>query len=172
MRRSRQALCALLAAPAIALLAPHARADETIDSVMFISKSENRNQVHYGIHLGPSCAPAGHSPVFPYWRMLEKGPNVIEPLLSREERGYGIARQEVHGDTVKVTLRGLPTRPITIHITRAANGTCTASAEMTIAGALARLFNVHLVLGFLHVKAILITGWRAAGQVVRERLTP
>ncbi|HEY1954503.1 MAG TPA: DUF4833 domain-containing protein [Polyangiaceae bacterium] len=143
-----------------------------LSSVMFISKSENKNQVHYGAHIDPSCIPSGAAPVYAYWLMLEKGPNVTEPLLSREQRGYGIGHQEVHGDTVQVTLRGLPARQITIHVRRDPNGTCAGSAEMTISGLLARVFNVHLFLGFLHVKSVLITGWNAAGEIVRERFSP
>lgn len=143
-----------------------------ISSVMFISKSENKNQVHYGIHLDASCMPSGAAPVYAYWLMLEKGPNVTEPLLSRELRGYGIGAQAVHGDDVRITLRGLPGRPITIHVRREPNGTCAANAETTIGGILARVFNVHLFLGFLHVKAVLISGWNAAGEVVRERFSP
>ena len=153
--------------PTLALLAAL-----DLSSVMFISKSENKNQVHYGIHLDGSCMPAGAAPVYAYWRMLEKGPDVTEPLLSREQRGYGIGRQEVHGDEVRVTLRGLPARPILIHVRREPSGACAATAEMTLGGLVARLFNVHLVLGFLHVKAVLLTGWNAAGAVVRERVSP
>lgn len=143
-----------------------------IASVMFVSKSENKNQVHYGIHLDAACHPEGAAPVYAYWRMLEKGPNVTEPLLAREERGYGVGHQDVQGDTVRVTIRGLPHRPITIRVRREPSGACTATAQMTIDGLLARLFNVHLFLGFLHVKAVLLTGWNDAGAVVRERFSP
>lgn len=148
-----------------------ARADGTLTSVLFVSKSENKNQVHYGVHLDDHCAFSSGTPVFAYWRMLERGPNATEPLLPREQRGYGIAKQEVAGDTVRVTLRALPTRPITIHVSRAPDGTCTASAQTVIAGVLAKLFNVHIALGFLRVDHLLLTGWAATGQVVRERLT-
>ena len=154
-------------APTLALLAAL-----DLASVMFVSKSENKNQVHYGIHLDAACKPAGAAPVYAYWRMLEKGPDAIEPLLSREQRAYGIGRQEVRGDAVLVTLRGLPARPITIRVRREPNGGCAATAETTIGGLRARLFDVHLFLGFLHVKAVLLTGWNAAGQIVRERLDP
>ncbi len=139
--------------------------------MLFVSKSENKNQVHYGVHLDDSCAFTSSAPVFAYWRMLERGPNVTEPLLDREQRGYGVARQEVRGDTVRITLRALPKRPITIHVSRAADGTCVARTETVIAGVLARLFNVHIALGLLSVDHLLLTGWAASGQVVRERLT-
>ena len=155
------------------LVAPSARADRTIESALFVSKSENKNQVHYGVHIDDTCTFAGSSPVYAYWRMLEKGPASIEPLLAREQRAYGIARQDVHGDTVRVTLRALPSRPITVRVMRTMDGTCVASAEMTIAGRSARLFNVHVALGFLSVDHLLLTGWTDPdGHVVRERINP
>ncbi len=157
---------------AVCVLVPRcARADGTLTSVLFVSKSENKNQVHYGVHLDDRCEFTSGAPVFAYWRMLERGPNVTEPLLPREQRGYGIARQEVQGDTVRFTLRALPGRPITIHVSRTPDGTCTARAETVIAGVVAKLFNVYIALGFLRVDHLLLTGWAATGQVVRERLT-
>jgi len=151
--------------------APRARADQTIESALFVSKSENKNQVHYGVRVDDTCTPLAHDPVFAYWRMLEKGPNATEPLLAREQRAYGIARQEVHGGTVRITLAALPARPITIHVARTESGTCASSAEVTIAGQAARLFNVHVALGFLRVDHLLVTGWAEPdGRVVRERI--
>lgn len=49
-----------------------------------ISKSENKNQVQYAIRVDDRCEPATTAPVFAYWRMLEKGPTVTEPLLAHE----------------------------------------------------------------------------------------
>lgn len=160
----------LLFASALFISADSAGARQ-VRSAFLISKSENKNQVHYGVHLDDRCEFTSGAPVFAYWRMLERGPNVTEPLLPREQRGYGIARQEVQGDTVRFTLRALPARPITIHISRTPDGTCTARAETIISGVVAKLFNVYISLGFLRVDHLLLTGWAATGQVVRERLT-
>ena len=66
-----------------------------VASVFYVAKSENRNQVHYGVHLDASCSPVGTAPVFPYWRMLEHGPLAAEPLLQREVDAYGVAEQHV-----------------------------------------------------------------------------
>ena len=156
---------ACVAAPRVA------RADQTISSVVFVTKSENKNQVHYGLRLTDACGFASGAPIYAYWKMLEKGANVTEPLLGREQRAYGIARQEVSGDVVTLVLRGVPARPIKIRVARGEDGKCTATAETTIAGVLAKIFNVHIALGFLHVDHLLLTGWNAAGQVVRERLS-
>jgi hypothetical protein len=49
----------------------------------------------YAIHLDSQCVPVGDAPVYAFWHMQEKGPAVIEPLLSRVERAYGIASQRV-----------------------------------------------------------------------------
>jgi len=156
---------ALVAAPRVA------SADQTISSVVFVSKSENKNQVHYGLRLTDACGFVSATPIYAYWKMLEKGENVTEPLLNREQRAYGIARQEVAGDVVTLVLRGVPGRPIKIRVARGEDGKCTATAETTIAGGLAKIFNVHIALGLLHVDHLLLTGWNAAGQVVRERLS-
>jgi hypothetical protein len=161
----------ITAALALALAFVSRSAAADIGSVFFASKSENKNQVHYGVKLGDQCVFASDAPVYAYWRMLEKGPSVTEPLLAREQRGYGIAHQEVVGDTVRVTLRAIPNRPITIHISKNADGSCTASAETTIAGALARVYSVYIALGFLRVDHLLLNGV-VSGQVVSERLKP
>src|SRR5437660_6247311 len=90
----------------------------TVPSVFFIAKSENKNQVHYGIHLDEACTPAGGAPVFAYWRMLERGPFETEPVLPREVPAYGFVQSTVLRDRpagrVFVTLNALPKRPIAI----------------------------------------------------------
>jgi len=83
-----------------------------VTSLFTISKSENKNEVVYAIHLDAQCAPVGDAPVYAFWRMNEKGPAVIEPLLAREARAYGIGRQRVlargSGESkVELTLRAL-----------------------------------------------------------------
>jgi hypothetical protein len=77
--------------------------------------------------------------------MLEKGPTVTEPLLSREERAYGIARQSVSSDVVRMALRAMPDREITVMTWRSGE-TCAAAAWMNISGVRARLLEVHAVL--------------------------
>ena len=155
------------------VLAPAANADRTIPSALFVSKSENKNQVHYGVRVDERCAFSSSAPVYGYWRMLERGQAATEPLLSREETAYGIASQRVTGDVVTVTLRALPTRPIAVHVERAEDGTCGAWAVTMIEGHRARLFNVHVALGFLRVDHLVLTGYAEPdGHVVRERIQP
>ena len=144
MRLSREALriCDVLrelrpasaatALAAVVLAAPTASSDgpRDVGSVFFVAKSENRNQVHYGIHVDASCAPVGAAPVFAYWRMIEHGPLATEPLLSREIPAYGLAEQRIldRGDAagrVTVRLRALEDRAIEI-TTASRGGVCEA----------------------------------------------
>jgi hypothetical protein len=149
-----------------------------VPSVFFVAKSENKNQVHYGLHLDSRCVPVGDRPVFAYWRMLEHGPAAIEPLLPLEMRAYGIAGETVleRGETggrVRVTLAALPDRPIDVEAHQEARG-CVATATTTLAGARASLGSVYVRLRWpFGVDSLTLTG-RAApdGHVVREILRP
>src|SRR5690349_12341225 len=145
--------------------------------MFFIAKSENKNQVHYGIRLDEACAPAEESPVFAYWRMLERGPFATEPLLAREVPAYGLTKQRAQrnsvGGHVVVTLSALPRRPIDIDL--AANqGTCTAAARTAISGAPSTLISVFAQLRWpFGVDYLVLTGRALAdGRVVRERVSP
>jgi hypothetical protein len=149
-----------------------------VAAVFFIAKSENRNQVHYGVHLDAACAPAGPAPVFAYWRMLEKGPFATEPLLAHETRAYGVADQHVSvraasGGRVSMTLHALPARSIEVASARAGE-TCTASATTQIGGTPALLTSVYAKLAWpFGVDYLLLSGRSLAnGGPVQERLRP
>src|SRR5579863_5839942 len=81
----------------LSLVSMGARADTSsgphVLPLFSISKSENRNQVQYAVRVDDRCQPLAQSPVFAYWRMLEKGPTVTEPLLAHEIDAYGIDSQ-------------------------------------------------------------------------------
>ena len=145
----------------------HAR---EIESLFLVSKSENRNQVHYALAVDESCAPVGPTPIRAYWRMLEKGPTATEPLLDREQSAYGLASQLVKDGVVTAILRALPSRPIVVHTWRGDNGTCHAASRATIDGVDARLFNVHVALKLFGVDYLLLTGWSDDGRTVREKI--
>lgn len=144
-------------------------------SLFSISKSENRNEVVFAIHLDARCAPDGDAPVYQFWHMNEKGPAVIEPILSREERAYGIATQRVlarsdAGGKVEITLRALPTRPIVIE-TKPGAGHCDAWSTLPISGTNAYLYNVYVKLKTLGVDYILLQGWLTdRSRVVTETI--
>ncbi|HXN33868.1 MAG TPA: DUF4833 domain-containing protein [Polyangiaceae bacterium] len=172
----------LLALAALALVASIAlggadRDGRVIRSVFFIAKSENKNEVHYGIRLDEACRPAGDAPVFAYWRMFERGPLETEPLLAREEPAYGVSDQRAlkrneQGGSVFLTLNALPKRPIIIDSTTS-GATCTATAKATIGGVPASLVSVFVQLRWpFGVDYLLLSGSASLdGRAVRERVS-
>jgi Domain of unknown function (DUF4833) len=164
-----------------ALVAPIARPagpepGRSVGSVFFVGKSENRNEVHYGVALDRDCVPAGPSPVFAYWRMRERGPLATEPLLSREVAAYGIAEPQrtsrgEHGGRVVFRLNAMPKRMIAIDTAADGEG-CSATARAMIRGTAAALTSVFVQLRWPFGVDYLLLSGRAAndGSVVRERL--
>jgi hypothetical protein len=143
-----------------------------------ISKSENRNQVAFEVRLDGECRPRGEAPVFAYWRMLERSPQAVEPILPLEARAYGILRQEIvergeSGGTVRMSLRALPGRAILVH-TRRQGSACIADASTTISATPARLFNVHARIAWpFGLDSLLLTGWAETdGRLIHETLRP
>jgi hypothetical protein len=158
-----------------------ARADSggaigTLVPVFTIAKSENKNRVQYVIRVDDNCAPLGPAPVSAYWRMLEQGPTQTAPILPREVRAYGLANQvlvsrEASGGHVRIVLKALPDRPMSIVTSRGSNGACQAVAAASIAGAPAHLFNVYVHLKWYGFDYLLLQGWSLDNShVVRERL--
>jgi len=143
-----------------------------IDSPLVIAKSSNKNQVHYALDVDDRCEPAGGAPVHAYWRMYEHGPDATEPLTAREERAFGIERQDVTGADVRVVLRGLPNRPVELHSFRGDGGRCGAAASATIRGASVRLSGIYVKLSLFGVSYIELTGFAPSGASVSERLSP
>jgi Domain of unknown function (DUF4833) len=142
-----------------------------IPSALVITKSSNKNQVNYAVHVNGACVPAGPSPVRPYWRMLERSSDATEPLVESELRAFGIDHQTIDAGGVNVVLRGMPARAITIRTWRAPDGTCASSANMSIAGVQARVSNVFVRQKLFGVEYVLLTGWTQGGSVVRERIS-
>jgi hypothetical protein len=180
MRRPPLASAAL-AGVAIAIAGPAAWPGGSEEggtrSVFFIAKSENRNEVHYGVALDASCRPAGKAPVFAYWRMRERSPWATEPLLAREQPAYGIASQRVTSredgsGRVVVTLNAMPNRPIAIDTVDDGHG-CSASATAFIAGTPATLTRVFVQLRWpWGVDYLMLSGLASDGRPVKERLAP
>jgi Domain of unknown function (DUF4833) len=120
---------------------------DDVRSVFFIARSQNKNQVHYGVHVDAACEPLGTQPVFAYWRMLERR-GELEPILGLEQPAYGLhesQRIERHGDTttIGIKLRAFPERPLSVVVKRT-NGKCEAAAIAAIAGADARLHWIYV----------------------------
>jgi hypothetical protein len=124
------------------------------------------------MRLDENCAPLGDTPVFAYWRMLEKSASATEPLLPREERAYGIGRQRVHDKIAKILLRALPDREIwiepTIH-----EGRCMAKAWTRVAGSRAEILDVFVQLRWpFGVDHLVLRGRTPAGRAIEETLEP
>lgn len=182
MRRGALLACVVVAAGA--LLAPRGWALEgqddawSVTTVFFVAKSENRNQVHYGIHLDDTCAPIGDTPVYAYWQMLEHGPSSFEPLLPRERRAYGIAEQRVLERTrgparTRVVLEALRSRPMVVE-SYSDGKHCVARAVLPMAGTPAVLGDVFVQLRWPFGVAYLTLAAHSLkdGTLVRERVEP
>src|ERR1022692_4639671 len=66
-----------------------------VETVFFISKSDDHNRVDYGIRLNDHCAPVGDDAVFPYWREFEHPPVRTHSLGVFEYVPYGFSEQRL-----------------------------------------------------------------------------
>jgi hypothetical protein len=141
-------------------------------SLFAVTKSQNKNRVVYALGLSDQCSPASASPVRPYWRMLERGAGVTEPLLDRERGAYGVHHQNVTQDRVKLALNALPGREIVV-VTSRAGDACAASASLLMGSTWARLLSVHVVLAWpFGVDRLVIRGQLPDGRVLEEIVHP
>lgn len=110
-----------------------------ITTLFFISKSDDRNRVDYGMRLDADCLPSEKEAVFPYWREFENSPPVRTHLLSYfEYYPYGIATQRMVSRSAKgseyfVRLKRIH-RDLYVTTTKGADGRCTAMVRTVIAG--------------------------------------
>lgn len=157
-----------------ALAAATASQASPTDSVIFLTKNTNSNQVHYAVQVDAQCRPEGRKPVYAYWRMLEKGPNVTESLRIWEQPGYGV-RQPEHIERTdnagefEFFIRGVPDQPITLRTFTGANG-CEALATTLIDGQQAIFQRIDIeVSGWANVHRVEIFGAQVeTGAPLRE----
>jgi hypothetical protein len=147
-----------------------------IASVFHIEKSENRNQVHYAVHVDEACRPIGQQPIYGYWRELERGPNVVSPLLELERPAYGLAEprhieRRASGGQVQLSLRALPERPVLVELFQT-GASCGARALVAIQKQAAMLTSVYVDVGLLFsVNHVIVRGLRLAdGAPIEEKL--
>ncbi len=173
----RKALCAALLLCPLASPAGAPGPARGVDSAFFISRSENRNQVHYGVRVGVDCSPQGPQPVHAYWRMLETGETETEPLLRIEGPAYGLAdTQEVvsspAGWRIRIRLRAYPERPIEVAVARE-SGVCTTRAWVMLNGTLSQLEHIHVRTQWpVGVEYIRLSGVAPDGRAVTELIRP
>lgn len=174
LKNSTLFVCMLVGMAALPALAaePTVGARGT-DSTFFISRSENRNQVHYGVRVDEDCRPVGASPVYVYWRMLEKGDAQTEPLLGVEGPVYGVeeAQQVVsapEGWRVKLKLRSFPDRQIEVSVARE-NGVCTTRTWTTVGGTVSQLNYIYVKTSWpFSIDYVRISGVAPDGHVTNE----
>jgi hypothetical protein len=147
-----------------------------VQSVFHISKSENRNEVHYAVRVDASCRPAGQQPLFGYWRDFEKSPRAVSPLLSHEQPAYGLTpprgiEQTPTGGRVRVSLRAFPERPLSIE-TQRQGAICQARALTSFGNQPGVLNSIFVQIGFLFsVEYAIVRGVRLSdGQPAQEKI--
>jgi hypothetical protein len=139
---------------------------------MVVSKSSNKNEVHYAVRVDEHCTPTMQNPVRPYWLMLERGPHVTEPLQRSELRVLGVASQEVSGDAVSFVVSGMPSRTFVAHTGRGDDGACASWVETAVAGSNARLLGIYVKQSLFGVDYVQLSGTTSQGKVVQERVVP
>ena len=147
-----------------------------VRSAFYVSKSENQNQVHYGVRVDSECRPQ-KKPVFGYWRRLRGGERVDAPLVGPGRHLYGASdEQQVsvseHGGTVRMFVKAAKQVRITIQLEKGEGG-CKATATTNIKGTPARLAYAFLQLTRfgLGVKYVELVGKRVSdGAEVREQI--
>jgi hypothetical protein len=152
-----------------------------VQTVFFVSKSDDHNRVDYGIHLDEHCVPTQDEAVYLYWREFEKAPPVVVHTPGMLDFiGYGISEQRIlfrapNVGVHLVKLRQLPTMPVQIITTQGADGRCTTQARSTINGKDSELSFAYVKLdkgGFTPSVAYVDIHGKdlATGQEVVERL--
>jgi Domain of unknown function (DUF4833) len=135
-----------------------------VPTVFAISKSDDGNQVQYGLRLDADCRPVGPEPVVGYWREYDKGPAApLVPFSWLDRTAYGIESQGVSppgskGPAVAMNIRATPNRLIDIWVHREADGTCRAEPRATISGRRAVLKLIYVKLSGIFVNWVEIRG--------------
>lgn len=141
-------------------------------NLFHIKRNKNRNEVHYAVRYDEkACKPIGAEPVYGYWRVLEQGPDVYEPIGRFERIAYGIESQQIKGSDLIIQLKAFPDRAIRI-VFDAAMG-CKITPLLPINGqeAILKFISVFAEEGLIKptVKYVDINGVKA-GTNVTERI--
>jgi hypothetical protein len=167
--------CAFVASSAMAAYPPFGAND--IQTVFFISKSDDHNRVDYWMRLDKNCQPVNDDAVTPYWREFEKAPPVVTHATGLlDKMAYGIAAQRIAKRSTTESDYALRlkavARPIGIVTRRSADGKCVAVARTAIAGVMSELLSIHVKLsGPFSVEYIDIKGKDfKTGKAIVERM--
>jgi hypothetical protein len=151
-----------------------------VPNVFAIGKSDDGNQVQYGLRLDADCKPVGPEPVQGYWHTYDEGP--AAPLLDLnwlDRTAYGTEQQKVSprgpgGPAVSMIIRTAPTRLIEFWVTVAPSGACRAEARTPLLGRPAVLKLIYLQLGgFILPQWVELRGLAIDdGAELKERVKP
>ena len=148
----------------------------SLDSVIFLTKNTNNNQVHYGVNVDEQCRPTAKDSVYAYWRMLEEGPKERDRLMFWEQPGYGVRQPEkVNLDTdsgsLALVIRGVPDHKIRLETFTSESG-CSARAFTSISGeeALLERIDIH-VSGWADVHKVEIHGISVSSGLAVSEVT-
>lgn len=169
--------CAMLSV-AVAASAAVRFGQHDVRTVFYISKSDDRNRVDYGVRLDEHCQPVGGQPIYAYWHRFEPGQRRIGELNGMDRRAYGIQRQSVRsrssrGSWIEMRIASVPDRRILV-LARSDQDGCTAHAQVRLDGGDAILDRIHVQLGGpMSVDYVTIHGRDSAtGQRITERRRP
>ena len=141
--------------------------------IFYIDRNKNKNRVQYGVKINDDCTPAKKKPIYQFWRMLEKGPNVTESVGWLERRAYGIDIQNIRGNRITMRLKAMPTRLVTIETSKNKDK-CVATAYVSINKKRSQLRYIYVFAekGFIKptVKHIDLFGKSLKGSSVTERI--
>jgi len=177
--RSALLLAAALTVPASPALARVSFGEHDVRTVFYISKSDDRNRVDYGIRLTAQCMPDGDEPVYAYWHRFEPRQARFGDLRGMDRRAYGIRRQSVssraaNGSWIEMRIRGFSRERILILVQRGADGTCHARAQVRIDAHDAFLDHIHIQLsGPMRIENVILEGTDVqSGSPLRESRRP
>jgi hypothetical protein len=138
-----------------------------VKSVFYLSKSENSNQVHYGVTLNQNCLPANNKkPVYAYWLMPGGKTEPINQIT--ESLAYGIASQTVSEKKIDIVLNSFKSRgidkPITL-VSSKSSGKCQVKAYTKINKVQKEFSHAHIDLA--DIKKSPFNGMTVGGRVVK-----
>jgi hypothetical protein len=176
----------LLGLGAVLLAGAPAWADEyvhfgphDVQTVFAIGKSDDGNQVQYGLRLDEQCKPVGKEPVVGYWRTYDLGPtSPLLPFSWMDKLAYAIDRQAVfprgpEGPAAEMTIRTASKRLIELFVTPGPDGTCRGEARTPLRGRPAVLKLIYVKLTGIFIDWVELRGVALDdGQEVKERVRP
>lgn len=123
-----------------------------LPTTFYISKSDDKNRVDYGIRLDGRCAPIKDEAVWPYWRVFENAPPIrMQSLSTFDFIPYGISEQRsirktLNGGVHLMKLRQFDKTQIAIVTKKEADGKCSSQVRAIINGKESELTYIYVKL--------------------------